>query len=143
MKLYRLTRAKYAEDLSGEGSSRVGGRWNPRGIPALYTSRTISLALLEVLVHVQDRLLLPASYTVMEIEVAEEKLTRFEEVPKEEFESQELGGSLLQDSSILGFIVPSALIPYEQNVILNPSAKAYSEVELLRHYVLPIDNRFR
>lgn len=143
MKLYRLTRSKYAEDLSGEGSSRVGGRWNPRGLPALYTSMTISLALLEVLVHVQDRLLLPDSYTVMEISVPTEKLTRFEQVPKEEFESQELGGSLLRDSGVLGFVVPSVLIPSEQNVILNPGASAYAEVQLLCHYALPIDKRFR
>ncbi len=29
-----------------------GGRFNPPGIPAVYTSQSIALALLEVLVHI-------------------------------------------------------------------------------------------
>lgn len=143
MKLFRLTRAKYVNDLSGEGSSRTGGRWNPRGVPALYTSKTISLAMLEVLVHVQDRTLLPSSYSVMEIEVDAKKLTLVEELPMKEFESQELGKVMLSNKKVLGFIVPSVLIPSEQNVILNPSAKNYDRVKLVRHFSLPMDDRFR
>ncbi len=143
MKLFRITRAKYAEDLTGEGSSRTGGRWNPRGIAALYTSKTISLALLEVLVHVQDRSLLPASYTVMEIEIDPEMLVSIDEVPEQEFKSQEIGESLLRNEDLIGFMVPSVLIPSEQNVILNPRAKNFKKVKLVRHFKLSIDARFR
>lgn len=38
-KLYRAIPAKYAnEPLSGEGARQYGGRFNPKGIPALYTA---------------------------------------------------------------------------------------------------------
>jgi RES domain-containing protein len=37
--------------LSGEGARRVGGRFNPPGIAAVYTSESIALGVLEVLVY--------------------------------------------------------------------------------------------
>ncbi|MCH7409705.1 RES domain-containing protein [Belliella sp. DSM 111904] len=51
MSVYRITRAKYAEDLSGKGDSIYGDRWNSKGKPAIYSAGSISLAKLEVTVH--------------------------------------------------------------------------------------------
>lgn len=36
---------------SGEGARRFGQRWNPPGMPAIYTGTSFALCLLEVLVH--------------------------------------------------------------------------------------------
>ena len=47
---FRVVRRKYA-DLKGYGARLYGGRFNPPGIPAVYSSQSIALALLEVLVH--------------------------------------------------------------------------------------------
>ena len=47
-KLYRALNPIYArEPLSGRGAELYGGRFNPKGIPALYTSLTIMTALKE------------------------------------------------------------------------------------------------
>lgn len=52
MMVYRLYKSAYiADPLSAEGARRAGGRWNPKGIPILYTSATPELALLEVIAH--------------------------------------------------------------------------------------------
>ena len=51
MKLFRISRDKYICDLSGEGARLLGGRWNPKGVPVIYTSTHESLAALETLVH--------------------------------------------------------------------------------------------
>ncbi len=54
MKLYRLQSARYGlpkDFLSGKGAELTGGRWNPVGMPVVYTSRTVELASLEYLVH--------------------------------------------------------------------------------------------
>ena len=46
--LYRALNPLYARDpLSGEGAARFGGRFNPRGTPALYTALTIGTAIRE------------------------------------------------------------------------------------------------
>ena len=47
-KLYRALNPIYArEPLSGEGARRYGGRFNPKGSPALYCSLTIMTAVRE------------------------------------------------------------------------------------------------
>ncbi len=43
-----------ADDLSGGGAKLTGGRWNSKGNAVVYTSRSISLAVLETLVHLGD-----------------------------------------------------------------------------------------
>lgn len=49
---WRLDRDIYAPDWdSGEGAYRVGGRWNSKGIRAVYCSADPSTAILEVAVH--------------------------------------------------------------------------------------------
>lgn len=46
--LYRALNPVYARDpLSGEGARRYGGRFNPRGMPALYLSLNVMTALRE------------------------------------------------------------------------------------------------
>jgi RES domain-containing protein len=51
-KRYRATSA--AEMMSGDGALRVGGRWNSKDIRAVYAASSLSLAALEVLVHVSN-----------------------------------------------------------------------------------------
>lgn len=47
-KLYRALNPVYArEPLSGRGAERYGGRFNPQGVPALYTSLSVMTALHE------------------------------------------------------------------------------------------------
>ncbi|MBW7057530.1 RES domain-containing protein [Paracoccus bogoriensis] len=46
--LYRALNPVYArEPMSGEGARRYGGRFNPRGMPALYTSQSVMTAIRE------------------------------------------------------------------------------------------------
>jgi RES domain-containing protein len=46
--LYRSLNPLYArQPLSGEGAARFGGRFNPKGTPALYTALTIGTAIRE------------------------------------------------------------------------------------------------
>jgi RES domain-containing protein len=49
---WRLDRARYRASWdSGEGAYRVGGRWNGRGVRAVYCSIAPATAILEVAVH--------------------------------------------------------------------------------------------
>ncbi len=40
---------------SGEGARRFGQRWNPPGLPAIYTGTSFALCLVEILVHANRR----------------------------------------------------------------------------------------
>jgi RES domain-containing protein len=62
---YRVVRRHYA-GLTGEGARLYGGRFNPPGIPAVYTSQSIALAVLEILVRI-DKSEVPSDYVVMAI----------------------------------------------------------------------------
>lgn len=49
---WRIDQARFAAGWdSGEGAHRVGGRWNSRGVRAVYCSIDPSTAILEVAVH--------------------------------------------------------------------------------------------
>ncbi len=49
---WRLHRTRYRDDWdSGEGAFRWGGRWNSRGVRAVYCSLDPATAILEVAVH--------------------------------------------------------------------------------------------
>src|ERR1700675_2190231 len=52
--VYRSTTPEYAKEtdlLTGEGSRRFGGRWNPIGIAVIYASLTPETAMAEALAH--------------------------------------------------------------------------------------------
>jgi RES domain-containing protein len=53
---YRSSTPKYATEtdlVTGEGSRRFGGRWNPPGLAAIYASVTPETAMAETLAHVR------------------------------------------------------------------------------------------
>ncbi len=54
MILHRITTKPYINDLSGTGAMLYGGRWNKKGIRMLYTSKNLSLAVLEVIANLSS-----------------------------------------------------------------------------------------
>ena len=67
MLVHRIVSESYAADLSGEGARLFGGRWNPSGIPVLYTSESVALATLEVLVNVPPDFLCLGMFSLVTI----------------------------------------------------------------------------
>lgn len=53
--LYRIVHNRYlATAWTGYGAETYGGRWNHKGHAAIYLASSVSLAMLETLVHVED-----------------------------------------------------------------------------------------
>lgn len=69
---YRLFRGKYSP-ADTTGSFMAGGRWNAKGIRMLYASSTLSLACLEILVHIKEPGC-PATTPGCEFEVPDEQM---------------------------------------------------------------------
>ena len=70
MRLWRLARRPYRA-FDGEGARPAGGRWTSAGTPLVYTSAHLSLAALELLVHV-DPDELPDDLVALEIEAPDD-----------------------------------------------------------------------
>jgi RES domain-containing protein len=68
VEVYRLSRERYANDLSGKGSALKGARWNSIGVELIYTATNRSLAMAEVAVHFTWATL-PSDYCMITIHV--------------------------------------------------------------------------
>jgi RES domain-containing protein len=120
---YRVVRRKYA-NLSGEGARLYGGRFNPPGVPAVYSSQSIALALLELLVHI-DKAEVPVDYIVMAIRFSAQNVSR----PR----SAKLTGAPLRTPTDFEAAfynrpilrVPSVIVPREFNYVLFPEAAGF------------------
>ena len=77
---WRLTKTKYLSAAwDGEGARKAGGRWNSPGVAVVYTSGSLSLALVEVLVHLSAEIL-PA-YSAVPIAFDESLVTAVAPAP--------------------------------------------------------------
>ncbi len=136
MIVYRFSHPKYANDLSGNGARLKGGRWNNIGTPVIYTSASISLALLEVLANALTldelqlmRLMeieLPLSEKAHPVSLQNLKANWFLDFDY----TQWLGSEILQSKEALHFQCPSAIIHREQNYLINPLHPAFKKVKI-------------
>lgn len=127
MRIFRIATAAYgANALSGEGARLYGGRWNPKGVPMVYTAATRALALLEMLVQDQP---LHASYLFIPINVPPRtrtiRLTQSElpadwRKPASRMHLQDIGHNWATSADSAVLAVPSAVLPQEENFLLNP-----------------------
>lgn len=147
MDVYRVTKCAYINDLSGWGASVYPGRWNSKGVYILYTSLTPSLALLENRVHMPS---MPnEDYCLAKLSIPGDKIQDIElsDLPSDWFtfpaphKLKLIGDTFVKDNIYLGLIIPSAVLPEEQNLLINPRHAdfAFSKVVSVRN--IPIDGR--
>ena len=149
IRLYRIANCKYIDDLSGEGAYRVGGRWNSKGTRLLYTSTSISLSMLEVIVHSdglpihRDMCLVTISIPENRIEwLADEDLpTDWADLPSSQ-NSKNIGDHLIEKREILALSVPSVLIPEERNILINPLHSDFNSLNQISQRKIRFDARF-
>ena len=142
---YRLSPRQYARRaFLGEGARRVGGRWNPRGVRAVYASATLSLATLEFLVHLSGPQDAPELVSFrLEFDA---KLVTDLELPKEWRKLQlsatrTLGGDWLEEARSPVLRVPSFVIPSESNFVLNPAHPQFRQIRIHPAELMLMDSR--
>ncbi len=127
MKIWRICKQKHQSTaFSGEGGLYVSGRWTPQGMRAVYTSESLALATLEVFVHAEtDKIPLVSIRAFLAEDTAIEEV-KIEHLPSDwqgmsAYSSlQAIGGSWLKAGRSPVLKVPSAIVPFEYNYILNP-----------------------
>jgi RES domain-containing protein len=114
--------ARAATAFDGEGARLWGGRWNSPGLAVIYTAENVSLAALELLVHLQES----AAALVTALEAAELP-ARWHAYPAPP-RLRELGDAWLRGLSSAVLAVPSAVVPAERNYLLNPAHPDFRRV---------------
>jgi RES domain-containing protein len=127
MRIFRLhRRQRVASDYSG--SLRFAGRWNPAGTPILYASTALSLACLELLVHLSpDQIPLDYVYTAAEIPL-DPSAHDFRGSLRDSAATRRYGHGWVTSQNSLAIYVPSVIIPVEFNVLVNPVHAAFPGV---------------
>jgi RES domain-containing protein len=135
-----------ADDLSGKGAERTGGRWNRRGTPLIYTSTSVALACLETLVHLTGGMSLPLNRYLVRISVspaAWRKRVIFDptvhvgwDAEPPGLTSMDWGTQWAQSGASLLAEVPSVVVLEESNVLVSPAYKGAGRLNVrkLRHW---------
>ncbi len=149
MFLYRVCRNQYLNDLTGNGARIHGGRWNSPGIPAIYTSGSKSLAMLESLTNTPPAIL-QNDFSILTIEISGRLV--IDEILLQDLPANwdiypapviivKTGDKWLLEAKTLLLKVPSAIIPSEHNYIINPLHKDLQKVKVTAKERLQIDKR--
>ncbi|MGH7550610.1 MAG: RES family NAD+ phosphorylase [Gemmatimonadota bacterium] len=148
MRVWRLARKPFLA-LDGEGARLAGGRWNSEGVAVVYTSSTLSLAALEYLVHI-DPEDVPEDLMVVGVEVPDGAAideVRLEDLPADwnrVFDHPRcvaIGNEWIAAGKSLGLRVPSALVPEEWNLLLNPAHRDAQSVRVREKRRFVFDRR--
>lgn len=148
MRVWRIACAAHVA-FDGEGARRYGSRWTPRGIPAVFTSATLSLAALERFVHTDsdleptDLLAIPVeirddiAIDALEIETLPGDWRAFPAPPA----LAEIGARWFRASRTPVLSVPSVVIPNERNFVLNPAHREIAQIVIGRSEPFSFDPR--
>jgi RES domain-containing protein len=149
VKVYRIAKMKFVNDLSGKGAELYGGRWNNAGVPMIYTSESRALAGLEYLVHISTSLL-PLNLSIAELEFSNRikvdtihKIDlpgNWKEYPAP-FELPEIGSKWIMECTSLVLRVPSVLLENEFNYLINPKHRDISKIIIKNIESYSFDNR--
>ena len=127
---FRLTKKQYSHDVTGYGAELYGGRWNKKGVSAIYAAESRALAFAEVLARL-DRFEKPVEYVVVVIQMLTDKKIRTikaASLPNDwahplryTKKTVVIGTRFLEDKKNLVLKIPSAIIKNEFNYLINPA----------------------
>ncbi len=127
LSVWRICNAKHAKTaFDGQGAKINGGRWNPIGTEVAYTSSSLALAALELLVHLGAKAS-PVSYVAIPVDIPENLF--IERVDKSSlprnwrddpppFTLTNIGKKWISSGGSAVLQVPSAVIDEEWNYLL-------------------------
>lgn len=149
MRVFRLSKRKYANSLSGKGAALSGNRWNSKGTEIIYTAESRALAMAEVAVHL-TLATLPSDYVMMEIEIP--KAINIRELDRKNLcfnwnvhppsvLTQRIGDEFIADMYTCVLKVPSAVVQGDFNYLLNPHHSDFKNIKITNVSDFPFDKR--
>ena len=148
---WRIVQSRWQDTaFSGEGARLYGGRWNSAGTAMVYTSGSLSLAQLEILVHIHTFRLLP-EWVVCELQIPDVVVTAVDiselpeswADPEDWSQTQRIGDLWASDGVSAVLRVPSAVSPGEYNFLLNPLHPDFGEIAIGAFRAFAFDARLQ
>lgn len=137
MRAWKICRQRHVQStLSGEGARKKGGRWNDPGVAIVYISAHLSLAALEVFVHL-DPEDAPGDLAAVPVEIPDDldidgfepaglpSDGRAEPVPAS---TRKIGGEWVEAGRTAILRAPSVIVPIEYNYLINPARPAANRI---------------
>lgn len=149
MRVYRISKPEHvATALHGNGASLAPGRWNSLGVRLAYAATSVSLAMLEILVHV-NREDVPAGRRLLAYQVPDGAIRRLPEAEWPQGWSdlpysdavRRVGDAFVRDGRHLALQVPSAVARGESNILVNPAHPRFVEILQVANEPLALDPR--
>ena len=147
MNVHRFVSVRFPDGLSPEGARQHGGRWNSKGVPVLYCSTGVALAMLELRVHSPHpypRVRLKFVINVPDDAITEARAATLPDgwrtLPPGPA-SKRFGDAWVAAGSSLGLLVPSVIAEEERNLILNPAHARFAEVRVVAKERIRLDRR--
>ena len=139
MQVWRLSQLPHAQTaFSGEGARLFAGRWNPAGVPIVYTSTSLALAAVELFVNLRslrDPGDLVASSAVLpdsiEIESIPSHKLPSDWTSIEPSATREFGANWMSSSRSVALRVPSVPIRGDWNLLINPNHPDFPRIKQL------------
>jgi RES domain-containing protein len=152
MRVWRLCRARHAATaFSGEGARLASARWNSEGVAMAYAAEHLSLAVLEVFVHLsagerpQDFMSVAAEIAVDAGAYEKAKREMLASLPAnwrfDHKETHAVGDAWARARGSLLLPVPSVIIEGEWNALVNPQHPDARKVTVLETKPFRFDAR--
>ncbi len=135
---WRVCKRKYSSTMwTGLGARLVAGRWHNKGTSVVYVSGSLSLAALELLVHLDTADVLfdfakcPIVFDhslVTRVDVA--KLPRNWRNEPSPASLRSIGDRFISTAKTPVLAVPSVVVPEEWNYILNPNHPEFRRLQI-------------
>jgi len=147
---WRLVKQRFAHvAFDGEGARRYGGRWNSPGRPMVYLGGAPAIAALEVMAHNARASLLRQHFVIIEARIPVELVLDLDPAalrgnwndPADTDRTAAIGDAWLRSRSSVALRVPSAVLPLERNLLLNPLHGAFGAVRILEPRPFAFDPR--
>lgn len=149
MRVFRIAKPEHVHSaLHGQGAALAPGRWNSRGVRVGYAATSVSLAMLEVLVHM-SRENVPQGLRILTFEVPDDAI---QVLPEDQWPIgwdalaysetvRSVGDAFVAGLGSLALLVPSAIARGEKNVLINPAHPRFGEIARVANEPLAMDPR--
>lgn len=148
MKAYRIAKTEFIQDLSGFGAFKFGGRWNSIGTHILYLAENPSLSLLEVLVHI-SRFQIQSPFSILTLELPEIEILNSPVLPENwrltppPVALKMVGDEFVRSKIGLAIRIPSAIMPLDHNILVNPGHPEFSKIKFLDCEEIQFEKRLK